>query len=197
MSAWSAETSPIPGGRSLLWRRDGQPATLAQWVTALRDEPQARAALNQTLAQAPFEAFFWESAPLARSTAQAPARQELLDASRLALVTPEPEPFAEHFVPGALVARFMSLGGDAILIAPAPLTTHAAYPHLAAFVRLAPAAQQDALWAEVGRAAAPRLTQDAPRWLSTAGMGVSWLHVRLDTRPKYYRSATLRRWPQS
>ncbi|MGI9175867.1 MAG: DUF6940 family protein [Rhodothermales bacterium] len=23
-------------------------------------------------------------------------------------------------------------------------------------------------------------------WLSTAGGGVSWLHVRLDSRPKYY-----------
>jgi len=28
---------------------------------------------------------------------------------------------------------------------------------------------------------------DTPLWLSTAGLGVSWLHVRLDTRPKYYR----------
>lgn len=27
----------------------------------------------------------------------------------------------------------------------------------------------------------------SPFWLSTAGMGVSWLHVRLDERPKYYR----------
>jgi hypothetical protein len=26
----------------------------------------------------------------------------------------------------------------------------------------------------------------APVWVSTAGMGVSWLHVRLDNRPKYY-----------
>ena len=25
-----------------------------------------------------------------------------------------------------------------------------------------------------------------PIWLSTAGMGVPWLHVRLDSRPKYY-----------
>ena len=25
-----------------------------------------------------------------------------------------------------------------------------------------------------------------PTWLSTAGMGVSWLHVRLDSQPKYY-----------
>ena len=26
-----------------------------------------------------------------------------------------------------------------------------------------------------------------PRWLSTAGLGVPWLHLRLDTRPKYYQ----------
>ena len=28
-----------------------------------------------------------------------------------------------------------------------------------------------------------------PVWLSTAGLGVGWLHVRLDDRPKYYRHA--------
>jgi hypothetical protein len=27
---------------------------------------------------------------------------------------------------------------------------------------------------------------EAPVWLSTAGMGVAWLHVRLDSRPTYY-----------
>jgi hypothetical protein len=25
-----------------------------------------------------------------------------------------------------------------------------------------------------------------PIWLSTAGDGIAWLHVRLDSRPKYY-----------
>jgi len=25
-----------------------------------------------------------------------------------------------------------------------------------------------------------------PRWLSTSGLGVSYLHVRIDKRPKYY-----------
>jgi uncharacterized protein DUF6940 len=29
-------------------------------------------------------------------------------------------------------------------------------------------------------------------WVSTAGMGVPWLHVRLDTRPTYYRHAAYR-----
>ena len=195
MSRWSAERRPIPGGERLGWRRDERPATLAEWICGLRDEPGARAALNEALAASPLPAFFWESAPLAASTAGGPAIQDLLSAPLLAEVSPEPEPFADKFSPGQPVARFKSLGGDATLIAPAPLTDHRAYPHLGAFVRLAPAAQRDALWAEVGRAAAPRLTEDAPRWLSTAGMGVSWLHVRLDTRPKYYRSAELRRWP--
>lgn len=199
MSLWTAEPRRVPGGVQLHWRRDGQPATLAEWVIALRDEPPARAALSQTLAQTPYKAFFWESLPLARATAQGPARQDVLDAERLALVGPDLQPFAAQLKaqPRASVVRFENLSGDALLVVPAPLTTHDAYPHLAAFTRLAPAAQQDALWAEVGRAAAPFLAQEAPRWLSTAGLGVSWLHVRLDTRPKYYRSLELRRWPQS
>ncbi|MGB1216866.1 MAG: DUF6940 family protein [Saprospiraceae bacterium] len=24
-------------------------------------------------------------------------------------------------------------------------------------------------------------------WLSTAGLGVYWLHIRMDNRPKYYK----------
>lgn len=27
---------------------------------------------------------------------------------------------------------------------------------------------------------------DYPIWLSTSGLGVYWLHMRLDRRPKYY-----------
>ena len=26
----------------------------------------------------------------------------------------------------------------------------------------------------------------SPRWLSTSGLGISYLHVRIDKRPKYY-----------
>ena len=45
--------------------------------------------------------------------------------------------------------------------------------------------QQHALWQSVGEAMARRVGAK-PVWLSTAGAGVSWLHVRLDDRPKYY-----------
>jgi hypothetical protein len=31
-----------------------------------------------------------------------------------------------------------------------------------------------------------RFVSDERRWLSTSGLGVSWLHMRLDSTPKYY-----------
>jgi hypothetical protein len=102
------------------------------------------------------------------------------------------EAFAEHF-PGAAggVVSFANLGGDAVLVVPCPGGSESAYGHLAAFVRHAPDEQRHALWAAVGRALAARLGAK-PVWVSTAGMGVPWLHVRLDDRPKYYRHAPYR-----
>jgi hypothetical protein len=64
-------------------------------------------------------------------------------------------------------------------------TVEAAYGHLAAFVRKASKSQQHAFWQMVGEAMLKRVSSK-PVWLSTAGGGVSWLHVRLDDRPKYY-----------
>ncbi|KAK1864801.1 hypothetical protein I4F81_007343 [Pyropia yezoensis] len=63
------------------------------------------------------------------------------------------------------------------------------YAHIGAFVRGAPAPAVAALWAAVGDAVTARLaTNDGrPLWVSTAGLGVPWLHVRLDNAPKYYR----------
>jgi len=50
---------------------------------------------------------------------------------------------------------------------------------------LAPPSQQREFWQivpeQMGKRASTR-----PFRLSTAGMGVSWLHVRLDDHPKYY-----------
>ena len=112
----------------------------------------------------------------------------LSDAPAFLRVAPEREAFQEHFGrdAGEGVVTFDNLGRDATLVVPCPKQPDAAYPHLAAFVRGASAAQVDALFAAVGRAASARLSH-RPQWLSTAGMGVYWLHVRIDSRPKYYR----------
>ena len=61
-----------------------------------------------------------------------------------------------------------------------------AYPHLATFIRAASADHKHALLSAIGSALVRRIS-DTPVWLSTAGLGVAWLHVRLDSRPKYYK----------
>ncbi|MEQ1906350.1 MAG: hypothetical protein ABL888_19360 [Pirellulaceae bacterium] len=99
---------------------------------------------------------------------------------------PDPNAFAEYFNDtGRDIAVFTNLSNDAILIVPYPIAEDSAYGHLATFVRFAPESQRHSLWREVGIVLGRRIG-DTPVWVSTAGAGVSWLHVRLDDRPKYY-----------
>ena len=102
--------------------------------------------------------------------------------------TPDPISFATQFAAkksAESVVVFPNLGNDALLVVPCPIAPAGAYGHLAAFVRKAPELQRHALWRAVGEALTERLGRE-PIWLSTAGAGVAWLHVRLDARPKYY-----------
>ncbi len=112
----------------------------------------------------------------------------MIEAPSLAALHPDPAPFQAQFArqPAAEVVSFPNLGGDALLIVPRPIGPIEAYPHLAAFVRYAPESQVRSLWKRAARAVRENLNA-TPRWLNSAGQGVSWLHLRLDTRPKYYQ----------
>ena len=139
------------------------------------------------LADAPFSAYRWETPPITAATAHRPFEFVLLDSSGLAR-RPDPGAFAQHFDSAEAtetVVSFPNLGNDAILVVPRPGGPPSAYGHLAAFLREAPEPQKHALWQLVGKVVEQRLGL-APVWLSTAGAGVSWLHVRIDNRPKYY-----------
>lgn len=164
----------------------------------LQHSEESRRLLTTLLAESPFRAFFWECAPLAPG-AQTPAAFVLVDSPALARVTPDPGPFAEHLAGGdgrPGVRAFDSLRGDARLVAPCPCGD-TAYPHLAAFVRGAPEAQTHALWQAVGVEIDRWIADDrGPLWVSTSGLGVHWLHVRLDSRPKYYTHAPYRQAPE-
>ena len=74
------------------------------------------------------------------------------------------------------------------MVAPTPGNEDDAvtYSHLAAFVRTAPVAQIDELWKLVAMEYVKSINSDHAVWLSTDGTGVPWLHVRLDSIPKYY-----------
>jgi hypothetical protein len=139
-----------------------------------------------------YAAFRWETPPITSSTRDRLFEFVLVESPGLARAA-QREAFAEHFPTAAAtdVVCFDNLGGDAGLVVPCPQAEDSAYVHLASFVRNAPHAQQHALWQTVGRSVQERLS-DRPLWLSTAGGGVAWLHVRLDSRPKYYSYAPFR-----
>jgi hypothetical protein len=192
---WTSRSEELAGTGGLRFAvdLDTRPATVADVLRGLQGEAGFREYLNSQLANAPYIAFRWESPAVTTATLMKQFEFVVLDSPGLAR-RPEPEAFAEHFSGAeAGVAVFPNLGGDAIMVVPRPVGELSAYGHLAAFVRLAPEQQRHALWQSVGNAMARRVGSK-PVWLSTAGAGVSWLHVRLDDRPKYYGFEPYRQW---
>lgn len=184
---WTTQSEKLTGTNGLRFAlaRDSRPATVSEVLGAWSSDEEFRSFFNSLLANAPFDAFRWETPAVMSTTLANPFEFVLLDSPSLAR-RPDPEAFADFFHDNAsAVVSFTNLGGDAIMIVPCPVVEPSAYGHLAAFVRLAPEAQRQSLWKLVGESAVRRIGSK-PIWLSTAGAGVSWLHVRLDDRPKYY-----------
>jgi hypothetical protein len=142
----------------------------------------------QLLADCSFAAFRWETPAITTTTQAQDFQFVLLRDEWLGRRQPNPHSFANqlaHCDEADPVATFGNLGGDAIMVVPAGLADDTAYTEIASFSRHAPLAQQKRLWQAVGLAMSNRVGKD-PVWLSCAGGGVAWLHVRLDSRPKYY-----------
>jgi hypothetical protein len=194
---WTAHYETLSGAnnRRYTLSRDAKPALVTVILEAWKHDADFRAFWNTLLADAPYAAFRWETPAVTTHTLNRPFEFVLLDSPRLDRA-PDFESFAQYIGGSAApVETFTNLGGDAILIVPCQQTAPTVYVHLATFVRGAPAAQQQALWQSVGQAMSRRLG-DRPIWLSTAGAGVAWLHLRLDDRPKYYGHAPYRSAPQ-
>ena len=164
---------------------------LVSYAQALREwqaDGQFLPRFIETLVDAPFSAYRWETPPITHDTANRPFEFVLIDSPRLTR-TPDPHTFCEYFNNDPSdwgIVRFPSLGKDAWLIVPSPRGSNRPYGHLAEFVRHANMEQVRALWCTVAKTAQQHLT-NRPLWINTAGGGVAWLHVRLDSTPKYYR----------
>ena len=166
------------------------------FVEGLVSDEAMRERLTSAIAGAPFEAVFWETPPVMPSTSGEPFEFVLVDSPALARVRAKRAAFDEHLRAAgqdALVTSFVNIGGDADLVAPTPAADDAGYAHLASFVRIAPPRQIDAMWIRVGEVMLRRLAASPePIWLSTSGLGVFWVHIRIDSRPKYYMHAPYR-----
>ncbi|MEZ5956708.1 MAG: hypothetical protein R3C27_05785 [Hyphomonadaceae bacterium] len=153
-------------------------------------------AFSAALAEAPYAGLFWETPPLTAEFLALPFECMIIPSEAVGRLVADSRPFAAMIGSGKgthEVVASSNLGGDAELIIPCD-SGEGGYAHLASFLRTAPRAQIRALWRRTGEAverwiaAAPQ----RPVWVSTSGLGVSWLHVRLDTRPKYYSHSAYR-----
>ena len=175
---------------------DQQPMSWQQVLDGWKNSREFREVFFSFLRNAPYDAYRWETPPLTKDRLQQPFECILLDSpylqTRVDIVS-----FQQHFQQaksGESVLNFMNLGRDARLIVPTPVEPLQACAHLASFVREVPQVNNHDLWKMVGEVV-PQELGDQPRWLSTAGGGVAWLHVRIDHRPKYYGYTPYRQFP--
>ena len=64
----------------------------------------------------------------------------------------------------------------------------ASYKHFGSFIRADKTVQQHFLFEQIGELVLQKIEIEKTLWLNTAGNGVIWLHIRLDSRPKYYKT---------
>ncbi|HEY9767867.1 MAG TPA: hypothetical protein V6C71_05070 [Coleofasciculaceae cyanobacterium] len=184
--------------------RDDKQITYSEVIELWQHDNSFRTFFISLLADAPMSAYFWETPSVSQSTVDREFEFVLVNSPKLADLEPDPTDFDKHFESATeSVVTFPNLGNDALLVVPCPIANTVARTHLASFVRFAPEFQQHLLWQTVGRSVSHAVLKDTashiglslkqrlnereqPIWVSTSGLGVHWLHVRLDSRPKYY-----------
>lgn len=187
---WQAERQTIRAGwgETLALSRDGSALAVAEVIAGWRDDAAFRDAFVAALAATPWTAFFWEMPPLAPAMLSDPFECALVRSDALARMRADDSDFAEHLRGPDTVAVFPNLGGDALLIAPRKKAAVECYGHIAAFLRDGPCEQQHALFQTLALEIEKRLAASGGRfWVSTSGLGVAWVHVRIDSYPKYYQ----------
>lgn len=166
---------------------NGAPLAFGEALRLLDQDASFRQYLTQLLAGSANAAFRWETPPVSESDLNRPFEFVLTNDPHLE-TRPDPRAFASYFTglyADAAALAIPNLSKTADLVVPRQIGEAATYTHFARFLRGAPSHQVHALWRCVAETAQHRLSA-APQWISTAGGGVAWLHVRVENEPKYY-----------
>jgi hypothetical protein len=187
---WQTQRESLPGeqGFKIKLFANERPFTFAEALAGWQDDQLFRDFILAELKTIPLPAFFWEMPAINKATLNRPYEFVTVNSPYLATVRPDLRSFANHFhnaAGQATVISFPNLGRDAVLVVPKPAATSVSYGHIATFLRTAPSQQQHDLLQTLATVVRAEVGE-RPLWISTSGLGVYWLHIRLDTRPKYY-----------
>jgi hypothetical protein len=174
-----------------------QPVSIQSWIQLHVSNVAESSSLTQLIKDCPYEAVFFETQGVSSANASEKHFEfVLMDAPQLksfAESSPDPNAFAEPFrncPTSKPTCSFPNIGGDAQLIAPRPSTSSPASnsSHLAVYCRTASTNQVEHFWNLAAQEYQQRLASSSRTvWVSTSGLGIAWLHLRLDSRPKYYQ----------
>ncbi|WP_421774132.1 DUF6940 family protein [Gracilimonas sp.] len=165
-----------------------KPISNQHFLELLNEERDFRTFYKNVLKELPFEAFFWENKPMSSSSIHREYECNVINSDFLAGKSADFNTFSSYFKTEQDVVSFRNLGNDAQLIAPCPIEEHSGYAHIGTFIREAPESQIQNLWKRTGEEMLDAV-EDEPRWMSTSGLGVFWLHIRIDSVPKYYQTS--------
>ncbi|CAM9200647.1 unnamed protein product, partial [Ectocarpus sp. 8 AP-2014] len=97
--------------------------------------------------------------------------------------------FAQHVRGKKSTVAFQNLGNTATLVAPPHRPgSNRNYSHIATFYKHASPAEIKDLWRTVAKEVETKMKRGESVYVSTHGTGVPWLHVRIESTPKYYVS---------
>lgn len=195
---WEIEQKMIKEGRLFeYWIRKGERRlSFAEVIDLWKEDPGFRTFYTDLLCKPDWSAYFWEHPPLNKGCLDQEYRFVLVKAEVFAGLQADPRPFSEHFGAKSSIIDFPNRGGDASLVVPQAIAREAYYAHLASFLRNAPKEQVHALWQRTAEVLLEKI-DDQNLWLSTHGLGVYWLHLRLDSYPKYYHYQPYKRQAHS
>lgn len=162
------------------------------FLELLRDNKTFRSFYNRYLAVIGFDAFFWENKPMTKANLDEVYECNVINSEYLAQKSPDFQTFSSYFIKDEEVVSFPNLGKDARLVAPCPVSENNGYAHIGTFIREAPEAQKQQLWKQTAEEMLNQV-RDETKWLSTSGLGVFWLHIRIDSVPKYYQTKEYKR----
>jgi len=157
----------------------------ADWIEEMLISDELIIKFNDILKESKFISFFWEVKSVVLKELDQPFEFVLVESKTLNRISSDDSSFSKYFKDNISVVNFSNLRKDAELIVPTPFSNETQYAHIARFVRTAETSQIIDFWRRVIESYQKKIS-DKPTWLSTAGLGVHWLHVRIDSRPKYY-----------
>ena len=135
--------------------------------------------------------YFWRTS-VQSSKKDLPYKEEFLEDERLLNKKQDLKTFEEKFKKEKYAVSFPNLSGDTILVVPVPRKGKR-FTNMFYFMNNASEIQKKELWKKVAEQAKEFLKTNEKIWISTHGLGVNYLHVRICNNPKYYENSKLKK----